>query len=519
MDHHTVVLVAQPQGTVCLKNEVYAETTVRGPMDSTLGLTNNVSQHRPTEALFPLEPGVSGLDVSFPVDPDQIFDPSTLSINDQDGNPIDDADAKIYISRDGGPPIGPLTITEFHDLPPSFFEGISDLDLEIVPSPGVGILMPVTISEINQPTVTTNNLSDSFDDYTDAIITSVINNPPPPPPEGAQFSFVTEPVMVSSNFELSINAETNGNTIELDLLKTIDPELQESERDKKVIILDVQKVTAKVGYWTRWMWAMMSGSITESLLRNMYQQGLLSQTPDWTEDFWVNYWYNNTSVPWINTNNAYVGWTWEQWKDYFMLPGADRDDFSNDPYDSTKWDFDKLDDEPFWHDHIEGTFGFDRGYWDHIGAPNIYTTSNNNIDNHTASPKYGTPTMTQDQLDNMPTSPINETDKEWNPVTNTWTHKSPSSKFSTASGSTYVKLGKINYNVELVIGSWNGYAKPFTMVTPPMQILYVINPYYGVPEPAPGDPPPFSPGSILDFILGNTDDPPTISVPAQFVLT
>jgi hypothetical protein len=272
----------------------------------------------------------------------------------------------------------------------------------------------------------------------------------------------------SSKFEAALNIETNGKEIEIDFMDAIKPGITDEDRNRQVIILDIAERPAKVAFWSRWLWAFVTGRVTQDLLSQLQNNYGL-----WDAQGGFGFWVIGQSNGWASMNTSYTnaypamaGMSWQDFKDFFMFDG------SADEYIAANWDISKLNDYTG-PGNLPST---DRGYWNVSG-----TTANHpgpewgTVDQSSIVPSGGVEGLSQQQMAHMPSEPVTRAEFTYDPEADPiWIHNSVSG--STAnSGNTYLPSGKAKFSIDTTLVGFSGYAKPFTLSETPFQVLFTID--------------------------------------------
>ena len=307
--------------------------------------------------------------------------------------------------------------------------------------------------------------------------------------------------MFSSKFETSLNVETNGNPVTVDFMNTILPGILPENRNKQVIVLNVASRPAKVGFWSRWIWAFVTGRMNQTNLDAMIAIGV------WNGDS-TGYGVAQPGGAWAaqgtylsDRNPGLLGQTWDDFKATNMI------DSTQDEYLSANWDLVKLDALTEGYGYASG----DRIYWGVSGTTNTQ-----------AGPSWGTPVtqspvtpvgplkdITADMKKHMPRDGFTDINNKfiWDPDGSPrWDHRSVAGS-AASTGNTYIESGKVTFAINVQVAG--GYAKPYTLSETPFEVLYSIDTTIGedLSELA------FSEQEMQDYIIDGTELPTKVVPP------
>jgi hypothetical protein len=370
---------------------------------------------------------------------------------------------------------------------------------------------------------------------------------------GTPTGVITQKSMFVSQFELTFNAETNGATLPVDLYPIIKPNITGGEKGTKVLVLNVRAQKISPVWWARWVWAFSSGVVTDEVVGGLFDQGVLkpgaSTIGPTGREAWQDYWRNGFVEP--SAALGLRGVSWEEFKSIYKTTDTNNPNSDNI---ASNWDNATL----FTLLKNAGTGGVgpgDLGYWADYTESGSTLTSLSEKSGYTAARTSGTgltnsitinsigslvsdnktqylPDSYTEQLPDPTLQQNNNTGFSWDPNTNKWTHtindpdnsNIPGSSALSNGGKTeeaqhWVSDGIFNASTEIGWSGFSGYAKPFTLETTPMSVLFAINPDVDangqvIPE---GDL--FSGQNLLDKILDPTSHGElVIKIPEQFIL-
>jgi len=329
----------------------------------------------------------------------------------------------------------------------------------------------------------------------------------------------------SSNFDLGLNAETNGAKVTVDLFAAINPKITVAEQNKQVIILDVARRDVKGGYWARFVWALAGKKITEAINKNLVKIGSVAaeHAGIWWPNSQASVW-DGRAKPGGGTYDNVAAMNWTQFQNAYMTSGtADTDD----QFLPSNWDNTKLremgsvyvasgaSDEKYWSkDDGNGTWASGTyGTWNgRSWVANGFGPSTNGGTSATVSAVGGTTPITKEQLKYLPSVNTGIAGAfTWTAATSTWVHRSQrgSNGGNDKTGNTYIPSGKMEYSVDTAI---SGYSKPFILTDTPFQVLFAIDTSVG--EDLSGFK--YTKQQLEDYILYGTSLP-TLTPPISFI--